>query len=227
MNIVEKYHYETLNRITRDDGVRHYICPRSGKHLPSVTTILSRTSNRTELIAWRKRVGAKQAEEISREALALGTLMHTHLENYLHDLPRPSGNNLIRVLAEKMADQIIAGGLSEVTEIYGSEVVLYCPELFAGTTDGIGLFRGRPTMIDFKSARKMRSAEMIEDYYMQLAAYKMCHQEMFGDPIDQGVILMVDRDMAFKQFVIADGEMDRYADMFLDRFETYVKLYGH
>ena len=233
MSIVERFAYDSIERITRADGVRHYICPRTGQHLPSVTTVLQQTADQAGLMEWRTRVGERQADAIKREALALGTLMHTHLEKHLAGAPRPTGTNLIRVQAAAMADQIIAKGLSQVLECYGCELALYYPGLYAGTADAVGTVKTSdvPTdrdaalaLIDFKSARKMKTRDQIEDYFMQIAAYILCHNERYGTDISQGIIFMVDRDLRFEQFVLAGADLGLYQNKWIDRLDQYCQL---
>lgn len=222
MNVIAKYDYQPVERITQVSGVRHYICPVSGAFLPSVTTILAATDDSTELLEWRKRVGDVEADRIKREATGLGSLMHKHLEHHILGIPRPGGNNMVRIQAEKMADQIIEKGLSRVSEVWGSEVVLYCPELFAGSADMVCLFEDQPTICDFKSARSLRSRAMIEGYFDQIAAYCTGHNDMFGTDIRQAVIFMVDRDLNYREFIIRNEEMEHHKTRFLDRFERYL-----
>jgi genome maintenance exonuclease 1 len=223
--LISKYPYKPLVR-EPINGVRHYICPSTGKHIPSVTTILDRTSDKSGLLEWRKRVGEAEANRISKEALALGTLMHTHLECFLEGRERPGGTNLVRKQAETMADLIIEHGLSKVSEVYGSEVGIYFPGLYAGTMDSIGLYElpdGRvvEAILDFKTARKMKKKEHIENYFCQLTAYGLASDELYGTNIKAGVIFMADRDFDYKHFIIEGAEYDHYADLWLNRLEQY------
>jgi genome maintenance exonuclease 1 len=222
MHINEKYQYSDVIRVTEPNGYRHYICPVTGKHLPSVTTILSQTADKSFLNEWRQRVGNEKAEQIKKEALGLGTLMHTHLENHILGKPRPGGNNLVRVMAERMADTIIARGLVNVDEVYGSEVVLYYPELFAGTSDLVGVYQGKEAIMDFKTARKMRTDEQIEDYKLQTCAYMQAHNEIHGTDIRTGVIFMVDRDYNYQEFLVEESEVDHYTMRWLDRLQQFL-----
>lgn len=223
MKIIERYKYRALERVTYPNGARHYLCPDSGKKLPSVTTILSATADKKELVEWRQRVGEKKANEISKEATAIGSLMHTHLEKHILGEPRPPGNNYVRVLAERMADQIINRGLVDVEECWGSEVILYAPELYAGTTDLVGIYKGKPAIMDFKTAKKMRSRAMIDDYFHQLSAYGIAHDELYGTAIKTGVIFMVTREYEYEEFIIENEEFDAYKDRFLDRYEAFLR----
>ena len=136
---------------------------------------------------------------------------------------RPGGNNTVRIMAEKMADQIIERGLVNVDEVWGSEINLYFPELFAGTTDLTGVYRGQPAIMDFKTAKKMRTIKMIDDYLVQAVAYAICHNEVFGTDIKTGVIFMVSRDYDFETFVIEGDKFEQYKTKFLDRLEQFIK----
>jgi hypothetical protein len=224
MLISAKYVYSDVVRVTQPDGNRHYVCPVSGKSVPSVTTILSNTADKTFLDEWRLRVGEAAAEQIKKEALGLGTLMHTHLENHILGKPRPGGNNLVRVMAERMADTIIARGLINVEEVFGSEVVTYYPELFAGTTDLVGIYQGKHAIMDFKTARKLRKREQIEDYFLQMCAYIQAHNEIHNTDIRTGVIFMVDREYNYREFIVEESEVQHYTLRWIDRLEQY--LYG-
>jgi hypothetical protein len=224
MNVIEKYQYRKLERITYPNGARHYICPDSGKKLPSVTTVLDRTSVKSQLIAWRNRVGDKKANQIIEESRNLGTLLHRHLEHYILGQQRPGGNNHIRLMAERMADQIIQQGLTDVSEVWGSETMLYVPQLFAGTTDVVGLYKGSPAIMDFKTAKKMRTRDMIEDYFLQLSGYGIAHDELYGTHIQTGVIFMVNRDCVFEQFIVEGNAFIACKQRFFQRLEQFLAL---
>ncbi len=217
MNLRE---YPVLDRHTREDGVRHYIDP-TGVALPSVTTILSETADKQFLIEWMERVGEKAANKARNDGTALGTLVHTHLENYLLGQPRPGGNNLIRQMASRMADQIINRGLPQVDEIWGIEAMLYFPSLYAGTSDLIGVWKGKPAIMDFKNAKKMRKREDIDDYWCQGTAYAMAHDHLFGTEIETVVIFMVDRELKFETYAIEGDEFYKYSEMYQNRIVEY------
>jgi hypothetical protein len=224
MNIVPKFDYKAITRVTEPNGPRYYMAPDSTDRLPSVTTILDRTSDKTGLFEWRKRVGAKEADRITRESANRGTLMHTHMECYVNNQPRPTGNNLVRQVAEAMADQIIENGLSKVTEVWGTEVGLYYPGLYAGTTDLVGLYEDRPAIMDFKTARKIKKTEWVQGYMHQTVAYALAHNALFGTDIKTGVIFMVDENFDYQQWVIEGAEWDRKVDEWLDIVDRYFAM---
>lgn len=205
---INLFEYAPLDRVTASDGTRFYGTP-SG-NLVSVTTILSATADKSGLEAWRAAVGDKKADQIRDEATGLGTLMHEHLENHMLGVERPRGSNLVRQMARNMADQIINRGLINVDEIWGIEAPLYMPLRYAGTADLIGVYNGSPAIMDFKTANKMKTADMIEDYFCQLCAYADAHNTVHGTTIDTGVIFMVSRDLKFQDFVITREDFQHY-----------------
>lgn len=220
MNINPLYSYQTLDRVTDPSGSRYYVDPEGNK-LSSVTTILSSTADTSGLDAWRKYVGETKANQIRDEATGLGTLMHEHLENHMLGVERPKGSNLVRQMARKMADQVIDNGLVNVDEIWGIEAPLYYPGLYAGTADLIGVYKGKPALMDFKTASKMKTQEMIGDYFCQLSAYSAAHNELYGSEIETGVIFMVARDCTFKEFVVTGDEFKGHMNKWWDRVTTF------
>ena len=223
MELVNLYEYNELERVTNEEtGIRYYVTP-SGERMYSVTTILSETGDTSGLDAWKEWVGEKESTRIVNEACALGSLMHENLENFIQGNEMKNGGNLIRRMARNMANQIIEKGLSKVTKVYGIEKMLYSELCYAGTADLVIEYNGKLTIGDFKTARKMKSKDQIENYFCQIAAYAMAHDEMFGTNIEQGVIFMVDRDGNFKEFFFEGLELEGYKRKWLDRLETFLE----
>ena len=137
--ITNKFDYKALKKESVD-GKRLYSCP-DGNAVASVTTILDRTKDKTQLNLWRKRVGEQKAQEIVTEAASVGTRMHKFLEDYIDTGDWPdAGSNPYSQQANEMAKQIREEALTFVSEIWGSEVSLYHPKIYAGTTDLVGVF---------------------------------------------------------------------------------------
>jgi genome maintenance exonuclease 1 len=216
-----KYKYEKLTRI--DGPSRLYATP-DGSRVPSVTTILSATADKTALVEWRKRVGDAEATRISTESAGLGTLVHKHVENFIEGIERPPGNTPIHVLARSMSDMIINNGRPGVDEVWGMEASLYYPGLYAGTTDLCGVYKGVPSIMDHKTAKKMKKPEWMQDYFIQTTAYALAHNEVHGTDIKQGVLFMADREGAYNTFIIEGAEFKHYSDLWLQRVEQYYKL---
>jgi genome maintenance exonuclease 1 len=216
-----KYEYPKLKRVTAKSGQRQYTGDDNNP-VPSVTTILSATGDKTALIAWRKRVGEAEATRISTESAGLGTKVHNALEKYiLLEEYEIKGNNHISVMAKNMVNEMIDKGLSKVDAIYGVEVGLIAQGLYAGTSDAIGMYEGEEAIIDFKTAKKIKKREWIEDYFMQGCAYALAHNEMFNTKIKKVVILMVDREGNFAEFTIKDDEFVEYCNKWSDRLTDY------
>ena len=153
--IVQRYDYTPLNRETID-GKRHYCLP-DGSKVPSVTTILDKTKpqeKREALANWKRAVGEQRAQQITTEAANRGTRMHAYLEMYANTADmQPLPGNPFAHPSWFMAAEIILKGLCHVDEFWGVEVPLYYSGLYAGTTDCIGLWKGKPAIMDFKQSK--------------------------------------------------------------------------
>jgi genome maintenance exonuclease 1 len=211
---------------------RVYLTP-DGEKTPSVTTILGATKDQTHLIEWRKRVGEENAAQITKEAAGVGTAMHANIERYLAGLERMPGNNLVQVKANAMADQIIANGLSKVNEVWAMEQSLYYPGLYSGTTDLVGVYDGEPAVMDHKQTNKPKKREWVEDYFLQLMAYILAHNEVYGTNIRRGVVFMCSRGddslkvggETYQQFDLLPQDFNKYEDMWLSKVEDYYVNY--
>jgi len=220
MNIVEKYDYPSLKR---DDSNKTRLYKTPDGDFPSVTTILDKTKDKTFLFEWRKRVGEEEANRISKEAAGLGTVFHKHLENYIDNEERPNGSNFVYKLAKDMSDIIIEKGLSNVDEVWGSEIGLYYPGLYAGTTDLVGTHKGDPAIIDYKSTKNPKKEEWVEDYYLQCCAYAMAHNELFETTINKAVILMCSRNLQYQEFIIEGKKFEEYCKKWTERLDEFYK----
>lgn len=200
---------------------RHYEVGE--EKLPSVTTILSACQSdekKASLAAWKAKMGDRAADKVRDDAAERGTAMHKYLEHHidgtgLKDLT-PLG-----IQAETMASKIIESGLRDLSEVWGQEVTLYYPGLYAGATDVVGIFNGQPAIIDFKQSNKPKRREWIEDYFEQLGAYCMAHNYVYGTKIQSGVILMCTKDFMFQKFEVSGREFVRYQHAFLKKVDQY------
>ena len=208
MLIKSKYEYPVLERVDLEIG-RHYL-DSNQKPVPSVTTVLSGTSKSKDgLIQWRNRVGEEEAERVIKQSTDIGTAVHEAIENYLNGKPWNNFEDTHdQLLAKNISDKFIKDGLNGITEIWGLEVGLLLDNLYAGTADCVGEYEGIPTLIDFKTAKKIKKREWIEDYFLQGCAYANAHNVMFGTKIEQIVILMVDRNAIFQEFIVRPTEFN-------------------
>ena len=218
-----KFKYEAIKRIDTPEG-RRYATP-DGEKLPSVTTILDATKSeesKQALNNWRKRVGAVQAQAITTEAAGRGTRMHKRLENYIKtgETGEP-GSNPYSIQSHQMAQSIIQKGMHRCTEYWGTEVPLYYPKIYAGTTDLCGVHDGSEAIMDHKQTNKPKKREWIDDYFVQLTAYANAHNEIHGTKIRKGVIFMCSAANEYQEFIIEGTEFDKYSDLWFKRCEDY------
>jgi len=222
MNKNDKYNYLTGKQITDpESGTRVYEIV--GNRLPSVTTILGKTKDQEFLKKWKAKVGEAKAEEIKNLSSKRGTAMHKFLECYIEGSGYDDLTD-IGVQAKPMAQKIIDIGLAPVDEYYGSEVTLYYPGLYAGSTDLVCRHNGMDTIIDFKQANKPKNKDWIEDYYLQIAAYCMAHDYVYGSQIQQGIIMVCTPDLYFQEFKFKDHELRQWKHKFLKRLDMYHEL---
>ena len=216
------YRYPKTQR-EKIEGKRHYVFDK--EKLPSVTTILDLTQSaekRESLKTWTERVGEEAAEKIKSESAARGTAMHKILEKYILEQGYLD-ETAVGKQAHNMAIQVIQGGLSNVTEYYGTECTLYYPGLYAGQTDLVGIHKGQDAIIDFKQTNKPKRKEWIDDYFMQLSAYAMAHNILFGTTISKGVVMMCSKDNYYQEFIVEGEEFKKHAHNFLRRVDEYYK----
>jgi len=217
------YEYpKSMRSLVNDE--RHYEV--GSEKLPSVTTILAATQSdekRASLEAWKNRVGGIEAERIKNTAATRGTAMHSYLEMHLN------GQGLLDLTdegraARGMAQKIIDEGLKDLEVIWGNEVVLYYPDLYAGQTDLVGIYQGRDSIIDFKQSNKPKRDDWIEDYYLQGAAYATAHDCIYNTNIEQIVILICTPDLFFQRFIINGQRFREYKFEWLKKVDAYYKL---
>jgi genome maintenance exonuclease 1 len=222
MKLNSLYEYPTSTRALYN-GERMYDVASETK-LPSVTTILAATQpeeKKASLAAWKAKVGADAADKIRDDAAARGTIMHNILESWIKDQPHVDLTETGQ-LAEKMAHQILINGLRDrLNEYWGMEVTLYYPGLYAGATDVVGLYEGAESIVDFKQSNKPKRREWIEDYKLQLAAYALAHNEVYGTSINKGVNLICTRDCYFQKFEFDGNEFRQAKFDWLKRVDQY------
>ena len=213
----DKYNYVRVSRST-DQGSRTYDV--AGTKLPSVTTILARTKDQTYLDRWKAKVGHEEAERIKNLSSKRGPSMHKFIEKHITGAGYDDLTE-IGQQAKPMAQKIIDVGLTPVSEYYGSEVSLYYPGLYAGSTDLVCMHNGKETIADFKQANRAKREDWIQDYFLQIGAYAMAHDYIHGSNIEQGIIMVCTPDLYYQEFKF-DGEMmQKYRHQFLQRLSQF------
>ena len=182
-------------------------------------------------------MGVERAQAITTDAANRGTRMHKYLEDYIRNGEMsPRGSNPFSFASHAMANTIVEDGLKNINEIWGVEIPLYFPQMYAGTTDGCGIHMGDEAIIDYKQTNKPKKQEWIEDYYLQLVAYALAHNEVYGTKIRKGVVLMavkpeVDKETMepltrpqYQEFVLTAQDFDRWEQEWWKRLEQYYMI---
>ena len=214
-----KYSYGNYFR-DDDNGPRTYKVGE--KKVPSVTTILNATQSpekKASLDAWRERVGHQEAQRIMVDASTRGTEMHYVLEQYINgrgyfNLSKKGAQ------ARLMAHRLIEDGLGPLTKVFGSEVNLAYEDQWAGSTDLVAIYDGKPSIIDFKQSNKPKKEQYITDYYYQIAAYSLAHKKQHGE-ILQGFIAICTKDLLFQGFKMDQSKLSEYEDKWFKKVEQY------
>ncbi len=215
-----KYNYSEYTRNDESTGRTYNV---GDKKIPSVTTILSGTQSedkRKALAAWRERVGYQEATKITTQAATRGTEMHYIMEQYLNGvgyLNLSKEGSLPRMMAHT-----IVSNLDKLSRVYGTEVSLHYEDQWAGSSDAVGVYNGKPTIIDFKQSNKPKREEWIEDYYYQIAAYALAHKKTFGD-IKQGLICVCTKDLLYQGFLVSEELLSEYEKKWFARVEKFYK----
>ena len=219
-----KFNYQPIKRETLPTGRVYDI---NGEKLPSVTTILGATrsaESEAKLAEWRQKLGEKKADQVRDDAAARGTIMHRILEGYIKGENHMDLSDL-GIEAGIMAKNIIdAGHFRPLTEVWGLEMPLYYPGLYAGASDVVGIYNGQPSIIDFKQSNKFKKREWIDDYFIQCAAYAMAHNYVYGTKINSGVILISVKGGDVLRYVSTGKEFQHFTFEWLRRVDLYGKL---
>jgi len=158
------------------NGFRNYITP-NGEKYKSVTTML-KDFGKEGLDRWRDRIGHEEAARQTKQAANFGTIIHNLCEAYVKDEPLPNLNPIERKRfkgLKKVIDERIGA-------IWASEVALYSHRLkLAGRTDIIGLFDEVPSVIDYKTSKKLKLDKYVLNYWCQLACYGIMWAELTKD----------------------------------------------
>jgi genome maintenance exonuclease 1 len=219
INHIKKFKYDSLTRIDAPEG-RKYVTPQ-GSSLPSVTTILNGTKDKTHLDTWAKNVGQAEADRIKNEAATRGTHMHGCIERLVKHRPIEVPTSWLAVEGYMMAMKLVHTYFPNLEQVWGSEISVFYPDKYAGSTDMVGVYRGKSAIVDFKQANKIKQRAWIEDYFHQLAAYALAHDIRHGTQIEQGVVLMVAPSGETQEFVTMGREWEQYKLAWLRRVDQF------
>lgn len=210
---------DVLEQVNTDTG-RYYKTP-AGALYPSVTTVTG-IMNEKSIREWRQKVGNEEANRISNKASVRGTRMHKLFEDYLD-------NAEIEVDKYNYNDAINFGEIKQLIDtnidnIHLQETRLYSDYLeMAGTVDCVAEWKGKLSIIDFKTATKHKNRDYITNYFCQAAAYAIMFEERFEIPVDRIVILIsVDDDIP--QYF--EERRNNFVQKLLEVRKQYKQLYN-
>lgn len=175
------------------NGKRHYQVDGRG-HLtfPSVTTVLG-CRGVAGLQEWRDRVGDDEADKISKKAAWHGTNLHHMCEETLNNRDHHS-LDINDPIAEFMHRSMVHK-LKFIDNIYFTEQFMFSKNIgVAGTVDCVADYDGLLSIIDFKSSRKPKKVEWINNYFAQATAYSIMFYEQYNVVPRQNVLLITNYD---------------------------------
>jgi len=199
------------------NGKRYYTTP-TGKKYPSITTILS-SKPKPYLEAWRQSLGVAKADKETKRCADRGTVVHLLAEKYLNNEENFTKGEKVENV--RLFNQIKLR-LNKINNIRAQEVPLYSDRLeIAGRVDCVGEYDGTLSIIDFKTSNNNKTADMIEDYFIQCTAYAIMYHELFGEAIeDIVVIIAVEKGM---MPMVYRRKIDDYIAPLLERINTFQK----
>ena len=188
----------------------------NGKTYPSITTVLGQTKDKSGLDEWRKNMGASVADYIMHQAAEIGTDTHSMIEQYLqgNDHHTPIRSMLATAHFENLMKY-----LKHITHIKGIEMRMVSDEYgVAGTADCIARYKGKLSIIDYKTKRRVQDEMWLDDYFIQCTAYAKMYQELTGDMPDQLVILVSSEDNMSQEVI-------RYPESYFTKLHDRVQKY--
>ena len=202
------------------NGNRHYVV--GTKKYPSITTILGKNPEKINSInQWKKRIGEEKANRITKKALSTGSVVHQMVEDYINNsFDLKAGHDYISM---DMFSPLMNILNDRVDNIHAQEVCLWSDYLkTAGRVDCVAEYNGKLSIIDFKTSRKLKKKEWIEDYFQQACAYSIMWEERTKKPITQLVILISVADEPPQIFI---EHRDNWAKKLLDSIDYYYREY--
>ena len=198
--------YNDLVADTRETG-RVYVAP-DGSRYPSVTTVLGILSE-DSIREWRQRVGEEVANQVSHRASNRGTAVHSIIEKYLRN--EDTSDNLPHIKQSLANLRPILD--KSIGKIFGLETALYSRHLgMAGRCDCIAEWNGVPSIIDFKTSKRVKKKENIASYFAQASAYAIMFEERTGLAIPNTVIVM---DVDDNHPLIFEEHRDNFVELLL------------
>jgi hypothetical protein len=211
----------TLNEAMRD-GKRWYVY--QGEYYPSITTMISTTDDEGNkaLKQWRTAVGHDTANHITQTAVKRGTQWHTFCEQFVTRQPiawnnftEPNDMSYAVLIGQTLNDRI-ASVIALETRVVSSTYGL------AGRLDmAIQLRDGRHAILDFKTGKKPKTGNRLQNYGIQAAFYADALTEHWkSDIIDTIVIAQLLPDRILWQ----ESDVASHRPLLRARIDKFVNL---
>ena len=219
----KQFEYELLEfaELQRIDGPTRFYETPEGNRYPSVTAVLGKMMDKSELETWRKRVGEEEAARVSARASTRGTNVHTMCENYVlgNDIDTSMPHNMM------MFNQIKKVLDEKVDMVRATECTLFSDHLkLAGSCDLIANYDGRLSIIDYKTSAKRKRKDWIEGYFLQASLYSYMLWEM-TDILVKDIVIIIGVDDSLESQIFIERPQ-RYLEKAVDLVRSYHKMYG-
>lgn len=192
--VIDEIRAKYFNFVENNEAIERY---------PGVTRILNSTSDKTWVEEWRAKIGPEKADEILAESHRIGTCLDKKIEGALGGEEfKPEEHDPEALKESVKLFRQLKPTLDRI------EPILLQPKLWSdhlksfGYADCLGNLDNVLTMIDFKNARKLRTDEQLQNYYLQATFYSLMLYDMIGIFPQQIAILVAVRNDAFPQIRI-------------------------
>lgn len=222
---------KNINATTLETG-RTYHTPIGD--FPSITTILGKTADKLWMDRWKnsliKKLGSEEEavaemRRISKYATDRGTKVHDYAERHFN------GEDIFPELTkdyeyhdiQNMTRNLLRATEEGLDEIWAQEIAVYSNTMrSAGRLDMVGIWKGKPTIIDFKTSKKKKYARDIVDYNIQCCFYAESHNEIFNTKIKDFAIIIAVQDKNEAQ--IFEGKTIYSKGLLINRINNYYSM---
>jgi hypothetical protein len=242
-----------------EDGLRFYRVTEGDKEiakLPSVTTVLGETKDKSGLDTWRKRVGEAEADRISTLSMNRGTIMHRLIELYKGTSGDASERLIILKDLAKEDDECNQFSDDENGPLYLAEAWKFFYKFYfnssdyfdrvktvmeaetflwttkaggwAGTVDNISeMTDGLIKIIDYKNSRRPKREDWIQDYFIQTGAYFIAYWDRTGIKADGAEIWIANEEDNIPQcFTLTQSDLEFYSKEFMRRRKMFKEKFN-
>lgn len=192
--------------------------PDAGMVFPSVTRML-KAKEQKGLDAWRKRVGEVEAAKVSARATVQGHAFHSLCERFLSNVELPTPQPHVAQLWSYIRPWLIMN----VTKVHKIEANLYSKKLLvAGRTDLLADVNDIFSIVDFKTANRVKKPEWIEDYFIQGTFYAASLFELTGIKAKRIILPIVHPD----GLQLEECKPMKHFDALMDRIDIFYRKFN-